>query len=135
MGKVDNIKLEHQITKVDEEQRVAAGWASVIEVAGEPVVDSQGDVITEDTLVKMARRFVSETRKAKAMHKGGQVGEIVESLVMTKAVQNAMGINLGKVGWWIAVKVNSDKIWQKVKSGELRAFSIGGRGRRTEVSQ
>lgn len=119
-----------EIVKLHDEQRMVTGWASVIEENGEPVIDHQGDMMTEKELLKSAHGFVRDYRVSKAMHAGGAVGEVVESFVMTKEIQKALGIDLGKVGWIIKVHVTDDKIWKRVKSGELRSFSIGGFGKR-----
>jgi hypothetical protein len=67
------------------------------------------------------------------MHSGGQIGEVVESLVFTKDVQDALGISLGKIGWFIGVKINDQDLFNKFKTGEYSMFSIGGRGHRIEI--
>ena len=41
---------EFQVIKVDEDQRIVYGWASVTTYKGEPVVDRQGDIIKTDTM-------------------------------------------------------------------------------------
>lgn len=123
-----------KIEKVDEEQRIVAGWASVIEQGGEAVVDLQGDVIDEADLVKAAHAFVSDARVGKAMHDGEPVAEVVESVVFTAETQKALGVELGKVGWWIAMKVHDGAVWDRVKSGELGAFSIGGQATPEEIA-
>jgi phage head maturation protease len=68
------------------------------------------------------------------MHDGDKKGEIVESIVLTREVQDALGISLDKIGWFVGFKVYDDEVWAKVKSGELRMLSIGGRGTRHDVS-
>lgn len=133
LEELDNWTLEADVVKIEEEQRLVFGWASVIEEDGEAVVDKHGDVIEPAELVNAAQNFVSDFRKAKAMHMGAPIGEIVESLVFTDDVQKALGINLKKVGWFIGMKVHDDKIWKAFKSGELAAFSIGGFGEREET--
>lgn len=123
------------VLKIDQEQRMVYGWASVIEENGQPVVDSQGDIIREPVLVKAAQQFMLDARAGKVMHQGNQVADIVESVVMTKDVQKALGIDLGKVGWFIGMKVaeGSNELWDQVKNGEFPMFSIGGKGRRKNV--
>lgn len=123
----------HQVLKVDEDQRLVYGWASVIEENGVPVVDDQDDVIEEPTLLKAAHGFVLDARAGKLMHAGKQVGDIVESMVFSKKLQAALGVNLNKVGWLIAYKVRDDALWERVKRGEFPAFSIGGHGRRVDA--
>jgi len=124
---------EATIIKYSEEQRCVTGWASVVEQDGKPVVDHQGDVMSEADLLKSAHNFMADYRVGKAMHQGGKVGDIVESVVFTKDLQKALGIDLGKVGWLIKVKVSDPAIWKRVKSGELKAFSIGGYGQRVPM--
>lgn len=121
--------------KIDESKRLVMGWASVIEKDGKPVVDWQGDVITEADLVKAVHEFNTEYREGKTMHKGSATGEIVESMVFTHDVQKALGIDLGKVGWWICYKVHDDATWNRVVNKELRAFSIGGTGSRVKLNE
>lgn len=123
----------HEFLKVDEDQHIAFGWASVIKEDGEIVVDSQGDMIREDVLQKAAHNFVLDERAGKVMHKGVRIADVVESVVFTEELQKVLGIDLGKVGWFIGFKVHDDKVWKKIKSGELSMFSIGGIGQRVDA--
>lgn len=122
------------IVKADADQNMVFGWASVIEKEdGTPIVDSQGDVLHADELEKAAYKFVLEVRKAGEMHRTIEgVGDLVESVVLTKAKREAMGIAPGASGWWVGFKV-APEIFAKVKSGEYGGFSIGGRGVRKEI--
>lgn len=121
------------VVKADAEQHLVTGWASVIEEDGKPVVDWQGDVMSEEDLVKAAHGFVSNYRVGKTMHSGAPTSNIVDSVVFTKDLQKALGVDLGKVGWLITTKVSDPDTWEKVKKGELKAFSIGGSGVRSEL--
>jgi len=116
-----------QILKVDEEQQIIYGWASVITEKGETVVDRQGDVIEAETLVKAVNEFMEHVRVGKTMHEGEATGQVIHSLPVTKEICNALGIQCDREGWVVAYKVYDDAVWKRVKSGELRAFSIGGR--------
>lgn len=115
------------IEKFDEDKRLVTGWASIVEKDGEQVLDRQDDTLTEDEIVKAAHAFM-ELRAGKSLHAGSRIGDIVESVVFTKDLQQKLGIDLGKVGWLITMKVHDDDVWDQVKKGELVAFSIGGRG-------
>ena len=126
-------QMKSDIVKFDEEQRVVWGWASVISKGGEPIYDTQGDSIEPDVLVKAANEFMMDVRVAKAMHDGDQVGEVIHSLPLTKEIGDALGIQSDQEGWIIAMKVHDDDIWSRVKSGELKAFSIGGKAIRNAV--
>jgi hypothetical protein len=119
--------IEGKILKADDEQRMVYGWASVVTENGEPVIDRQGDVIEPDTLVKAVNNFMEHVRVGKAMHTGDQVGVVVHSMPITKEIGDALGIHSDREGWVVAYKVYDDNVWNMVKSGELAAFSIGGR--------
>ena len=119
--------IEGQILKADDEQRMVYGWASVVTEKGEPVVDRQGDVIEPDTLVRAVNKFMEHVRVGKEMHKGDQIGAVIHSMPVTKEIGESLGIQSDREGWVVAFKVYNDDVWAKVKSGELAAFSIGGR--------
>jgi hypothetical protein len=121
------------VVKIDDSKRLVYGWASVVSENGQAVVDRQGDLIDPDELVQAAHRFISESRTAMAMHDGPPRGEVVESMVLTTEVQKALGIDLGKVGWFIAMKIHDDEIWARAKAGELTAFSIGGKAKAEKI--
>ena len=125
--------IEGKILKTDDEQRMVYGWASVVTEKGEAVVDRQGDVIEADTLVKAVNEFMEHVRVGKAMHTGEQVGTVVHSLPITKEIGDALGIQSDREGWVVAYKVFDESIWDMVKSGELAAFSIGGRAIKEEI--
>jgi hypothetical protein len=121
------------ISKVDDEERMVWGWASVIEEAGIVVTDKQDDKIDLAELSKAARDFMKFYRVGGDMHETMGTGDIVESIVFTPDLQKALGIDLKKVGWFIGYHVTSDDVWKRVKSGDLKAFSFGGRARRVEA--
>ena len=126
--------LEGQILKTDEEQRLVYGWASVVTEKGELVVDRQGDMIEPETLVKAVNNFMEHVRVGKEMHKGGQIGAVIHSMPITKEIGESLGIQSDREGWIVAFKVYDDDVWARVKSGELAAFSIGGRASKEDYS-
>lgn len=119
--------------KADAEGRYVRGWASVVSVDGEAVTDWQGDVIAMDELRKAAHQFITDARVAKAMHEGAAVGEVVESVIVDDEFAKALGAATTQRGWWIGMRLTSDAIRKRVRSGELKAFSIGGRGKRRKI--
>lgn len=127
------MEVTGQILKLDDEQRLVYGWASVITEKGVPVVDRQGDVIKPQTLEKAVSKFMEHVRVGKEMHSGEQVGQIIHSWPMTTEISKAVGIECDREGWLVAYKVYDDAVWQKVKSGNYPAFSIGGRARREAI--
>lgn len=119
-----------------DDQRLVFGWASIIEDAdGNLITDSQGDTITPDELEKAAYAFVHDVRKAGEMHQKSEgIGQLVESLVLTKAKREAMGLPPGPSSWWTGWRVAKDDVWQAIKDKRYTAFSIGGRGTRKEMN-
>lgn len=135
-AKVDEMtKFEShgKITKVDDEQRMVYGYASVVTKGGKPVVDRQGDVISPSTMEKAATEFMLGARNGLTMHKGEPTTTIVHSMPFTKEIQTAFGIESDMEGWLIAVKVHDDDTWKRMKEGEFTGFSIGGRATKVEI--
>lgn len=114
-----------EIEKLDEEQRIVWGWAYVCEDCDGQVVDHSGDITEAVEVQKAAHGFVSDSRDGGLLHQG-KAGTIVDSIFFSKAVQDALGIDLGRVGWFIGYRVDDDAAWAGVKDGTYAAFSIGG---------
>lgn len=128
-----------EIAKIDEPQRVVYGFASVAFAKdGSPLVDHQGDVVDPAEIEKAAHHFIAEYRGSGVMHRGDAVGGVVESVVFTedKALSMGMPAEVAKAldgKWWIGVKLADTSTFEKVRSGELKMFSIQGRGKRTVI--
>lgn len=129
---MSDIKWTADIIEKNEDQQLVFGWASVIEIDGEPVVDHQGDMITETELEKAFYDFVLNSRNAGESHLNKSAGALVECIVFTKEKQKALGIDLGQVGAWVGFKLDKE-VFEKVKDGTYTMFSIGGKGKRTDV--
>lgn len=134
--------MKTEVIKTDDDQHMVYGWASVISENGQPVVDTQGDVIGADDLVKATTDFMKDVRHAAEMHARNAdksftpdlaIGQVVHSFPMTAELAKSLGIDTGREGWIVGVHVADDGVWKKVKSGELKAFSIGGSGKREEI--
>lgn len=120
--------------KVDEDQRIVYGWANVITEKGQPVVDTQGDIIEADELVKATTDYMKSERVAKHNHRGDQIGTVLHSFPMTFEIAKSLGIDTkGREGWLTGMHIAKDELWEKVKKGELKAFSIGARAVRVPV--
>lgn len=130
---MDSFTHTADVIKMDSERRIAWGWASVSTMKGELVTDTQGDQITPAEMEKMADRFMSSARTAKAMHEGEGVGEVIHSLPLTKELASALGIETDREGWIIGMKIHDDETWQMFKSGDYAAFSIGGKAKRRAI--
>lgn len=122
-----------EVLKVDEEQRLVWGWASVTAINGETIIDKQGDIIEPRTLEKAATEFMLGARNGLTMHKGKPTTTIVHSMLFIEDVKKAFGIESPYEGWLIAVKVHCDETWARVKEGHFKGFSIGGVATRREA--
>lgn len=124
-------KRSADIKKLDEDRKLVFGWLSVaVDKSGNVVVDSQDDIIPEHELENAAYEFVLYSRRGDEMHAKKGVSRLVESMVFTREKQAALGIPEGVLpmcGWWVGFKVDDAEVWAKVKAGEYRAFSFGGR--------
>jgi hypothetical protein len=125
--------LPMEIKKIDPDKRLIFGWASVVEKDGKMVVDKQGDIIPVEELETAAYQFTLDSRDHGDMHKQVGTGRLVESMVFSHEKQQALGINLGQVGWWVGFHVHDDDLWSKHKRGDRPEFSIGGAAIPVEV--
>lgn len=129
------------IAKQNEEQHMVWGWASVMTKNGQLVTDVQNDQITPEEMQKSVHDFMENSRVGAQLHMYDanddpiQVGTIVESMVFTKELQDALGIDLGKEGWFVGYHVTNKDVWEDVKKGKLPAFSIGGVAERHPVTK
>jgi hypothetical protein len=135
MGSVMKVtkELKADILKVDVDERIVWGWAYVSTVKGVTSVDHSEESVSPEVLVKAATNFMLSVRTAKAMHQGGSVGEVVHSFPLTNELGKSLGVSSDREGWIICMKIHDEKVWQSVKSGELSAFSIGGRALRRSL--
>lgn len=129
-----------EFAKADDEKRQVFGWASVVAIDGQPVIDRQGDWITPDEIEKAAYKYVTDSRKGGHQHKRTDddqpfhASNMIESIVFTPEKIAKMGLpDDFPVGWWVGYQVHDEETWSKVKKGEVTGFSIHGRGKRRSV--
>lgn len=122
--------LTGDIQNRDEEKRLVFGWASISEQDGKPYFDSEDESIESQDLEDCAYDYMKKSRVASINHYGMKIGTVVESMVFTKAKQEALGVDLGKIGWFIGMHIEDDDVWDLVKSGHVKSFSIGGTAKR-----
>lgn len=132
---MDNFSLDVAITKTND-QGLVSGWASVaVNADGTLPLDWQGDIIRPEELERAAINFMCEYRASGVEHQGPSVGTVVESIVLTTEKQAAIGIPEGYVpqGWFITVKVHDPAVFERVKSGQYKMFSIQGKAKRIQA--
>ena len=132
------LQCQFKIQKSDDEQRLVFGWASVAErTNGETVVDWQEDIVEIGELETAAYEFVQFYREGSEMHERGglDIGVVVESMVFTPEKLQLLHIPEGIVpfGWWVGFRVIDDDVWEKVKNGTYKMFSIEGSAIREKV--
>ena len=85
---------------------------------------------TEESIVKMSQEFMYNYKQHEVnlQHdKNADEVFVCESWLVEdpyKDKANALGFNVPKNTWMIAMKVNNIEVWDKVKNGELKGFSV-----------
>ena len=131
-----NVDVLFDITKSNSDNGLVSGWANVsVNADGSVPLDWQDDVIRPDVLEKAAIKFMMDYRGSGVMHEGESKGTVVESIVFTKDKQACIGIPEGTVpeGWFITVKVTDTDVFEKVKDGTFKMFSIQGSAKRIKL--
>lgn len=128
-----------EVLKIDPDKRLVYGWAYVThDTAGQVNIDKSGDFVDDvEEIEKAAHHFVMESRAADADHTNIKGGTLVESIVFTPEKIEKMGLPEGVLpyGWWVGFKIEDDATWDRVKKGELTAFSVHGKGVRTPFTE
>lgn len=129
------MELRGEFQKLDEEQQLVFGWASVAENEGGQLVDKQGDVLDLPSLEGAVYDYVLKSRRADEMHRVDDVGMLVESILFTPEKIEKMGLPAGSVplGWWCGFRVTDSEVWKKIKDGTYSMFSIRGTGVREQI--
>lgn len=138
MEKSEHILASGVIAKADDDRHTVFGWAYVVSPDGQKqTVDKSGDFISLDDVAQLedaAYEFVVNSRDGGDWHDRRGVSTMVESMVFTPEKIQKMGLpEATPVGWWCGFHVTDEAVWNKVKSGIYKSFSIHGSGVRKEV--
>jgi len=129
------IRLE--LRKLNDEQRVATGWVSIVEDAdGNQILDAEGHLVPVTELEKAVHDAFSESGgggKGGDLHEQKGVLDVVESFVFTAEKRDALGLGDGPAGWAASFRVNDDDVWAKIKNGERPELSLLGDGKGTRL--
>lgn len=131
-----SIATTFKVAKANDSEGLVSGWANVaVNADGSLPLDWQDDIIRPETLEKAAINFMMDYRGSGAMHEGDSKGIVVESIVFTKEKQAAIGIPEGTIpeGWFITVKILDPVVFEQVKNGTFKMFSIQGHAKRVEL--
>jgi hypothetical protein len=128
-------KHEIELKEVDTEKKILMGAALV---PNKQILRADKDgngyyiYFSEDTIKKASELFLmrSNQNNATLEHKEKLNGmSVVESWVIDNPEMDKSkeyGFNLPKGTWMISMKVNNEDIWNDVKAGKVKGFSIEG---------
>jgi len=132
--KEEKLKLDFKAT--DEEKRIVTGPAMV---PNQEIIrlDAEGNpyfvFFTEDTILKAQEVFAKygKTKSTNFEHETGlRDVTVVESWIVKDSKNdksNALGFkDIPEGTWMVSYKVDNQKLWEMVKSGEVKGFSIEG---------
>ena len=108
-----------EIVKIDKDRRMVYGVFLVPEEA-----DHDGDVISMDDVEKVAHKFMADYRTIDEMHEDVIDADIVESAIAWADGLEYYGKVIKKGSWFGGVKVYDNDVWEKIKSGEYKGFSV-----------
>jgi len=128
---VENSELMAVIKNINPEKRIVSGPVLVPDIE-----DKQNDIISEEEIVKAAHLFMKDFQQINILH-SSKYDEFakdimpVESTVLKNDLDYYGDGEVHKKGTWILdVFIGNDKVWDLVKDGKIRAYSIEGQGER-----
>ena len=127
------MKPLHVIAK-NEERRQVWGWAAISSVDDKMYVDSQSDYIDVDVPERSVANYMKKSRTVGDMHETMGRGQLIGSMVMSKALQQALNIDCGVEGWLVCVELDPP-LWEAYKRGERPGLSISGSATKTPLSK
>lgn len=123
------------IVKIDSDQHKA-----YCVVAEPDVFDLQGDRSSAEEIEKASDRFMERLQKTCTRGVGYNHERPIEAHVIENVVTKQDGLKLGseilhKGTWYQGHKIEDEKIWKMIKSGEITGLSRQGRGTRTPIGK
>ena len=129
-------KHEIQLKTINEEKRILMGAALVpkkqIYRRNEKTNEEYYIYFSKETIRKASQLFLKKSTQSNATIEHAKKIDgmtVVESWIVedTKKDKSALyEFNVPEGTWMIAMKVDNEEIWNKVKSGDIKGFSIEG---------
>jgi len=131
-----NLSSERHMFSVDEDKRIVTG---PLMIPNKMILrrDSEGNpyyiFFTKATIRKMMEKFLklNKHNNTDVQHDNNVTTSntlleswISEDKMYDKAYKLGFGLPMGT--WYVSYKINDDSTWEKVKSGELKGFSLAG---------
>lgn len=136
LNKDDEIDIEFtaEIVKSDDEKRLVYG----VSYPAKPSdwSDTQGDHIVADEIESMAHRWMIKSQQYDLQHQ--ILGLPREQAVVVESYIAPVDFTVGprtvtKGSWVVVTHFPSPDIWEQVKKGQINAYSIRGKAKRTPV--
>lgn len=118
----NSFQKEFVIQKMDEDKKILYG---IVYVPDE--VDLQGDFASADDIQKMAYLFMKEARTNNVDQQHNFVpgdGFVAESWIIKES--DSVFPDIPKGAWAVAIQIENEDTWQKIKSGEISGLSMAG---------
>jgi len=130
-------KKHHQFKVISEDKRIVSGFAMMAE---KPIYRRDDDgreyyvKFTSESVKNIAEQFFKNklTNKTNAMHQTDNFLEgvyVFESFLIdeTRGISIPKGYDDAPEGsWFISMKVENDEVWESVKNGTFKGFSVEG---------
>ena len=130
-------KIEIEFKVQDEEKRIVSGYFMIADL---PIarIDDEGKmfyvVFRKNTIEKIVNKFMRNgyNSNINLMHDSNEIAKgvyVIESLIVDskRGVKAPKGFEKVPDGsWWGSMRVEDDKIWQQVKDGTFKGFSVEG---------
>ena len=125
-----NKTIKARIYKTNPDKHIVCG------VVSEPeTVDAQGDVLSAEEIAQMAEDFERRVREFRDRHTSRRAKtEIIASRIVKRTFWYK-GEKILKGSWLICVRALDAKVWNLIKAGIYRAFSIGGEAKRVRIER
>ena len=134
MGKGDGLDSEVTIFAKADEQQIAYGVSYPAKPLGWS--DTQGDWVSPPQIERMAHNYLLKSRQYDINHArlaSYDEAQIVESYIApTDFTLNGHAVTKGS--WVVATYFPKPEVWAAVKAGQINAYSIKGRGKRTPLT-
>ncbi len=127
MREVVKSKLGAEVVSVaEDEAQLMYNIANVYSIGGKTVLDVDGEGFTTEAMEQFIAQVLKRDKSSTWEHEGDPVNVVVQGLVLSDAVQKALGIDLGFECLVTATHFPDGEEWAKAKAGPWEQ-SIAGR--------
>lgn len=115
---------------IDDEKRIAFGAAII---ADKPIIRQDADgslyyvVFSADVIRKLVQTFMANKERTFSEEHDGKPLDgvtIIESFFKRDGLQPKGFENIADGSWFVALKIDNDQVWEDLKSGKRKGFSV-----------